>query len=181
MSLAHAAVRAALVLILVASATSAASADPVGEWTGNGTVSGAIGRIAQALPHAPRMATQHFSGDEIVIVDGDTIALPCAVPARGCAEKVRLRDIDAPESYRPRCDNELHAGLAAKERLSQLLRGTDVSLQRTGKDVYGRTLGYLVANGADVGSTLVSEGLALPYSSDKRARQARIDHWCKRS
>lgn len=39
-----------------------------------------------------------------VIIDGDTVALPCAVPTRGCAEKIHFINIDAPRSFRAHCE-----------------------------------------------------------------------------
>lgn len=80
-------------------------------------------------------------GNRIVIIDGDTVALPCAVPARGCAEKIRFIDIDAPETFRPHCENERAVGLQAKARVAELLRGATVYVERSGrKDLYRRTL-----------------------------------------
>ena len=62
-------------------------------------------------------------GNRIIVLDGDTVALPCATPFAGCAEKVRFVDIDAPETLHPDCDEGLKAGLKAKARLAQLIRG----------------------------------------------------------
>jgi micrococcal nuclease len=57
------------------------------------------------------------------------------------SERVRLLNVDAPESFRPRCDAELVAGLKTKERLAQLLRTGPVRIDRHGQDR------YRVANG----------------------------------
>lgn len=90
-------------------------------------------------------------GDLIIVLNGDTVALPCARPARGCAEKIRLLDIDTLESFRPQCDAELRAGLKAKARLVEMIRGKIVSIERSGKkDRYRRTLGRLRVTGVDV-------------------------------
>ena len=40
-------------------------------------------------------AAETIDGSRIIVLDGDTVALPCVVPARGCAGKIRLLDIDA--------------------------------------------------------------------------------------
>lgn len=61
-------------------------------------------------------------GDRIIVLDGDTVALPCKKPGRGCSEKVRLRDIDAPEVFHPDCVEGLQQGLKAKARLAELIR-----------------------------------------------------------
>jgi len=82
-------------------------------------------------------------GNRIVIIDGDTVVLPCAVPARGCAEKIRFIDIDAPEIYRPHRDSERAVGLQAKAPVADLLRGAAVYVERS------RTEGPLPANAGE--------------------------------
>jgi micrococcal nuclease len=120
-------------------------------------------------------------GDRLIVLDGDTVALPCATPFPGCAEKVRLLDIDTPESFRPHCEAELRAGLKAKARLVEIVRGEEVEVERSGKlDRYRRTLGRLHVTGIDVGETLLAEGLALPYVPGAAAKAERIRHWCPR-
>jgi hypothetical protein len=41
-------------------------------------------------------SAETIDGNRIVVIDGDTVALPCTKPEPGCAERVRLVDIDAP-------------------------------------------------------------------------------------
>lgn len=113
------------------------------------------------------------SGARVVIIDGDTIALPGG-------ERVRLVNIDAPESFHSRCERELIAGLEAKARLAVLLRPANVTIVRTGRDRYGRTLAYVHAGGRDAGDILVAEGLALPWKPGRDAHAARLAHWCGR-
>jgi micrococcal nuclease len=135
--------------------------------------------LALVVAAPPAALAETVSGDRIVIIDGDTIALPCAVPARGCAEKVRLIGIDSPESRRPRCENELRLGLAAKQRLAKLLRGHSVEIDRSGrKDRYRRTLADLAVDGVDVGTALIAEGHALAYRPGPDAKLARLRLWC---
>lgn len=130
--------------------------------------------LAPALAHA-----EAIDGDRIVIIDGDTVALPCAVPARGCAEKIRLLDIDTPETFRPTCERERVVGLEAKAQMAALLRGKQVRVERSGrKDRYGRTLANLSTVAGDVGRQLVAAGLALPYRPGRAAKAARLAHWC---
>ena len=124
------------------------------------------------------VGTDVTSGNRIFVIDGDTIALPCVQPAPGCAEKIRLQGIDTPETFNPSCEAERAAGLRAKERLVELIRGKDVTVSRSGRDRYGRTLGDVRADGADVGAVLVNEGFALPYEPGSRAKASRIAHWC---
>ena len=67
-----------------------------------------------ALAFALPASAEIFDGRRAVIIDGDTIALG--------DERVRLLNIDAPESFRSRCERELVMGLKAKERLAALAR-----------------------------------------------------------
>lgn len=102
-----------------------------------------------------------------IVVDGDTIKAPYGVT-------YRLLGFDTPETYFAKCDAELELGLAAKERLEELLRTSEVTVIESGKrDKYGRTLAYLKADGRDVGEILIGEGLARPYHGEKRKS------WCK--
>lgn len=113
-----------------------------------------------------------IDGDRITIVDGDTIALPCD-PARGlypgCAERVRLAGIDAPETWHPRCD---------AERVAGLLRGHRIEITRIGRDRYGRTLAHLTSDGRGVDAAMIAEGRALPWPPGRAAWAARCRHWC---
>ena len=129
-------------------------------------------RAAIALALALSMTSVHaetIDGSRIVIIDGDTVALPGG-------ERIRLLDIDAPESFRSACEAELVAGLKAKERLAGLLRGQDVTIERGGRDVYRRTLARLFTEDGDVGEILLLEGLALPYVPGRKAQ--RTARWC---
>ena len=40
-------------------------------------------------------SAETIDGNRIIVLDGDTVALPCATPSAGCAEMVRFVDIDA--------------------------------------------------------------------------------------
>lgn len=133
--------------------------------------------VAAVLPQAAH--AEAIDGNKIVIIDGDTVALPCAVPSKRCAEKIRFIDIDAPETFRPHCEKERRVGLEAKARVAGLLRGTTVYVERSGRqDRYGRTLANLTTADGDVGEKLVREGLALPYGPGAEAKAERIAHWC---
>jgi micrococcal nuclease len=111
-----------------------------------------------------------LDGRRAVIIDGDTFALG--------SERFRILNIDAPETRGSRCERELVLGLKAKERLAGLLRAGSVDVDRDGQDRYRRTLARVSVGGRDVGSILVSEGLALPWQDGPEAREARLRHWC---
>jgi len=124
-----------------------------------------IGALAASYAQA-----ETVDGRRIVIVDGDTIDV------RG--ERIRILNIDAPESFRSRCEAELKLALRTKERLAQLLRAGPVMIEREGQDGYRRTLARLSARGRDVGDTLVREGLALPWRGGREAKEVRLHSWC---
>jgi endonuclease YncB( thermonuclease family) len=106
----------------------------------------------------------------VVIVDGDTVDID--------GVRIRLLGIDAPETFRSRCENELVLGLKAKARLRQLLDSGQVSYEPHGHDRYGRTLAHVLAGGIDVGQVLLAEGLALRYEPGFEAKQQRLRAWC---
>jgi endonuclease YncB( thermonuclease family) len=109
-------------------------------------------------------------GRRIIIIDGDTIDV------RG--ERIRILNIDAPESFRSRCEAELKLALRTKERLAELLRAGPVELNREGQDRYRRTLATLSVRQGDIGEILVRERLALPWQDGRDAKERRLKVWC---
>lgn len=99
------------------------------------------------------------------VVDGDTIWF------RG--EKIRILNIDAPETHQPKCPSERALGDRATDRLFQLINGKRITLVRDGrdKDRNGRLLRRVEVNGRDVGERLVKEGLARRWEGKRRP-------WC---
>jgi endonuclease YncB( thermonuclease family) len=89
-------------------------------------------------------------------VDGDTVKLG--------SQSLRLLNIDAPETSRPRCPEEAAAGARAAERLRALLAAGPVAIMPDGRlDRYGRPLVHITIGGRDAGQTLIAEGLAKPW------------------
>lgn len=140
-------------------------------------LSAAAGVAAFALLFGIVIArAEPVDGDRIVVIDGDTVGLPGG-------ERVRIFNIDAPETRGARCEAEAVAGYRAKERLAALMRGRPVEIRRCEpsgrcRDRYGRTLARLEAGGRDLGEVLVSEGRALPWATGPAARQSRVAYWC---
>jgi micrococcal nuclease len=100
------------------------------------------------------------------VVDGDTFWSE--------GQKIRIADIDTPETHPARCAEEARLGTQATERLKELLSAgpfTLVSIDRD-TDKYGRKLRIVERNGASLGDALVSEGLARSYSGGYR------EGWC---
>lgn len=121
-----------------------------------------------AQPSAPVTASFGYcysGGGANCVVDGDTFWIG--------GEKVRIADIDAPETHPSRCDEEARLGDAATEKLRALLNSgpvTMTSIDRN-RDVYGRLLRNVAVNGQDVGEALVSAGLAREWTGHR-------EPWC---
>ena len=106
------------------------------------------------------------SAISVRVVDGDTISLNDGRP------DVRLVGFNAPETgSRARCDAERSKGEAAKSRLRQLVSTGSLGFQQvacscppgtegTNACNFCRRCGILTVDGRDVGSILISEGLA---------------------
>ncbi|WP_305331191.1 thermonuclease family protein [Hoeflea sp.] len=97
------------------------------------------------------------------VVDGDTVWIE--------GEKIRLLDIDAPEP-RGRCYEELIAAAMATERLRVLLTTNRFTIERNGKDRYGRTLARIMIDNRSAGEIMLSEGLV-------RKWRGRRENWCE--
>lgn len=139
------------------------------EWAARASGGGATGlpRSSAARNGGVRVAfgSCKWGGGKNCVVDGDTFYLN--------GEKVRIADIDAPETHDYRCASELALGDRATERLQALLNSgavTMTSIDRD-RDVYGRLLRNVSVNGQDVGETLVSAGVARWYAGGRRP-------WC---
>lgn len=99
------------------------------------------------------------------VVDGDTIWLK--------GQKIRIADIDAPETHEPRCLSEKALGDRATQKLHQLMNSGTVTLERIDRDHdrYGRLLRIVRVDGVSVGETLIDEGFARRYAGGRRP-------WC---
>jgi endonuclease YncB( thermonuclease family) len=127
--------------------------------------------VATAPAHRTAAVYPHFAlcsaalGRDCVI-DGDTFRLG--------REKMRIANIDAPETYRGICggDREVSLGKQAAARLQLLMNGGGLAIERQGHDRYGRTLVRVRAGGHDVGERLVSERLARHWPNGD-------EFWCR--
>lgn len=99
------------------------------------------------------------------VVDGDTFYMN--------GEKVRIAGVDAPETHPPRCKYEARVGEQATRMLHALLNSGTVTMTsiEPDRDVYGRFLRKVQVDGADVGETMVSAGVAREYADGRRP-------WC---
>jgi endonuclease YncB( thermonuclease family) len=117
------------------------------------------------------------------IVDGDTIEVGAD------RKRVRLVGFNAPETAGAACERERDLGAKASKRLSDLIASEPAELQpiacacRAGTEGtpacnYGRACGILKVAGVDVGRTLISEGLAVPFTCSKTRCPSTPRPWC---
>src|SRR6476659_781758 len=95
---------------------------------------GSLPTSAASSPIRASFGYCHTGGGTNCVVDGDTLWLG--------GEKIRVADIDAPETHPARCAEEQALGDRATRRLQQLLNNGAVSLVSIDRDRdrYGRKL-----------------------------------------
>lgn len=107
-----------------------------------------------------------FSAKVVKVSDGDTITV---LTQNKESIKVRLYGIDAPETKQD-------FGKASKQYLSSLIAGRIVEVKSSGQDRYGRVLGTIYLDGADINAKTVEEGYAwafVKYSKIYAAQQSK--------
>lgn len=101
----------------------------------------------------PPKVLEKLSGKVVGITDGDTISVLIDKESI----KVRLEGIDAPESGQS-------YGKKSKQALSEMVFEKSVTVNKTGKDRYGRTLGVVIVDELDVNAWMIEEGWAWHYT-----------------
>ena len=155
--------------------------------------SGSKARSSRSSPwplsrHSWRWSPMHMVSRSlrlnIRVVDGDTIALS------GLRQHVRLVGCNAPETRNAGCEAEAQLGQHAKQRLQGLVDTGSLELtfiacscppgtEATQRCNHGRRCGVLRAEGRDVGSVLMSEGLAVPFQCGKASCPPTPRPWCR--
>lgn len=100
------------------------------------------------------------------VVDGDTFYYQ--------GQKIRIADIDAPETGSAQCASEAERGERAKQRLRELLNEAPFELHgymSRDTDRYGRKLRIVTRDGRSIGDILIAEGLARRWNGKRRP-------WC---
>jgi endonuclease YncB( thermonuclease family) len=96
----------------------------------------------------------------VAVSDGDTLT---ARPTDGSQMKIRVAEIDAPESRQP-------FGAASKRSLSDLCFNVRAEIQPQKTDRYGRTVARVTCRGKDASAHQVRTGMAWVfdrYSTDQ--------------
>jgi endonuclease YncB( thermonuclease family) len=102
-----------------------------------------------------------------IVIDGDTIRLG--------TERIRIRNIDAPETEgRAKCNAERRLAALATQKLTEIIMGERLEIERHGKDRFGRTLAYIRVSGADVGEMLIRARVAVRWEGRRAV-------WCSQS
>lgn len=155
---------AALVGGVAALALSPHTIRPIEAWPAGASMTERAGPSVRPGVRA-RFGLCHTGGGTNCVVDGDTLWIGGA--------KVRIADIDAPETHPPRCAREADLGDRATTRLRELLNKGTVTLTPIDRDTdrYGRLLRTVEVDGRGVGETLIAEGLARWYGGGRRP-------WC---
>jgi endonuclease YncB( thermonuclease family) len=135
----------------------------------------AIAILSAMFASVPSVA-ETLRGRVVGVTDGDTVRLL----VYGRQYKVRLGEIDAPESGQP-------YGRASKRMLSNLVFGQTITARVTDVDRYGRSVAVLTLGGTNINAEMVKRGGAWAYRrylSDQRyirweddARRARSGLW----
>ena len=116
----------------------------------------------------------------VAITDGDTIKARCGEPGTYQEVKVRLAEIDSPESRQP-------FGQRSKQHLSDLCFDKLATIQPQSTDRYGRTVARVTCAGVDANAEQVRAGMAWSYTQyardpifpqlEQQARTGRVGLW----
>jgi endonuclease YncB( thermonuclease family) len=99
-----------------------------------------------------------------IIIDGDTLRIG--------PERIRLINIDAPEMGNgAECDAERELAEVAKQKMTEIVAGQQLTIERHDRDRFGRTLAYIRVRGADVGEMLIRAHVAVKW-------EGRQHDWC---
>ena len=109
------------------------------------------------LVFIPAVEAAQFTGKVVSVSDGDTLR----VLVDNQQIKIRLGGIDAPESDQP-------FGQASKRYLADAVAGQIVVVEFEKKDRYGRVIGKVLLDGADMNLRQVKAGYAWWYEYYKR-------------
>ena len=149
-------------------------------WTQEGKTMRKMLMAALLLTGATYGLANELVGRIVRVSDGDTVTVLDAAKGQ---HKIRLLDIDAPESSQA-------YGQKSKDLLASLIAGKDVRVVYSETDQYGRVLGTIFLGDEDVNLKMVEAGLAWRYhysknprygAAEQAARVARRGLWADRN
>ena len=128
------------------------------------------------------LCSAEVTGKVVGITDGDTITLLDDLD-KGVF-RIRLAGIDAPEKKQP-------YGNKAKQFLSSLVSGRQVSVRFREIDRYGRMIGIIFCGGTEINLEMVRKGFAWHYArydrsaayieAEKQARREKKGLWADKT
>lgn len=140
--------------------------------------------LAKTGTPAAHAAAVDVSAKVVAISDGDTVQ---ARTEAGQTKRLRLAQIDAPETGKGAAKPGQPFGQNARHRLGELVHGKTVQLRCPEKDRYGRYVCTIFYQGQDINRKLVEEGMAWAYTgyvrdpayvaAQKEAQAARRGLW----
>jgi endonuclease YncB( thermonuclease family) len=148
------------------SATGAGAGAAAAATAASAIAASAASAIAGGKPVSARFTICGHAKRIDCMVDGDTFWM--------AGTKIRIADIDTPETHPPRCAREARLGQAATVKMQALLNAGPFTLVPIKRDVdrYGRKLRLVERDGESLGAVLVRHGLARHYGGGKRSP------WC---
>ena len=108
------------------------------------------------LPLAGPLSAAEYAGRVVGVSDGDTMTLLVPDGSSFKQVKIRLGEIDTPESAQP-------YGTRAKQALSDLAFGKQARVIEQDRDRYGRTVGRVYVGNLDVNAEMIRQGAAWVY------------------
>ena len=111
------------------------------------------------------------------VVDGDTVKVDASadMPPELASVAVRLRDVDTPETWKPKCESERRAGEAATAftKAAVTKAGSIVVRDPSWGKYGGRVIANLVLDGQTLSAMLIEAGHGRAYAGGRR------QSWCR--
>lgn len=136
---------------------------------------------AALIVAASLLAASAWAGDYdwpvVRVIDGDTVKVDASadMPPELALVAVRLRDVDTPETWKPKCESERRAGEAATAftKAAVANAGSIVVRDPSWGKYGGRVIANLVLDGRTLSAMLIEEGHGRAYAGGKRTG------WCR--
>ena len=132
--------------------------------------------VAAASLAAASAWTADYDWPVVRVIDGDTVQVDASadIPPELASIRVRLRGVDTPETWKPKCERERQAGEAATAFTevaiaeARIVHVRDPAWGKWG----GRVVADLVLDGQSLSEALIAAGHARSYDGGKRR------NWC---